>query len=363
MRRLLIRSAIGCLVAVIHTPHASAQTPAEKAWASARPKCVEWIKTRGTDPARYVASKFKTHDLVLLGETHEIRENCEFVASLVEPLYKAGVRTLLTEFVRSRFNKDLEAIVTAKTYDEQRVRALFRKGPWPTWGYKEYMDIVRAVWSLNRKLPGCAKMFRIVGVDSDWKQLDLMRAQSGAERFKTIFNRENHMTGVVEREVFKNGHKAVLHIGMAHTVLHGMRLAAQLRKKYEKRIFAVSLHNQVPGAKFSQFLEDAVAVAGRKRAGFDITGSPLGPLRGDGVGFRVLGPKGTFQTMANGYVLLKPLKQLSPVTWVDGFITRETFEEARAVAEGLRMVPKGKFTTPEQLDRALAARMRNRKRR
>jgi hypothetical protein len=132
----------------------------------ARAACVKWRKRSGTEPGPYVVSKFAAHDLVLLGEVHEVKENCEFVSALAGPLYKAGVRTLCTEFVPSRLNDRLAGIVAAADYGESAVADLFRRGPWPTWGYQECLDVVRAVWALNRTLPVGAEPFRMAGIDA-----------------------------------------------------------------------------------------------------------------------------------------------------------------------------------------------------
>ena len=327
----------------------------------ARAECAKWVKQAGKEPAAYVASKFETYNLVLLGETHEVKENCELVASLVGPLHKAGVRTLCTEFVRSRFNDRLAEIVTAVEYDEPAVADLFRRGPWPTWGYREYLDIVRAVWAFNRTLPAGAEPFRVVGIDGDWKQVDLLRAKDPAERFKIVSGREDHMAGVVEREVFGKKAKAVVHIGFAHTVRQGDRLAVKLAREHGDRMFQVCLHHEMPGrggaAKFTGFIEGVVAGADRKAVGFDVAGTPLAGLRDDeGQYFRMLGRDSTFRDFAQGYVLLKPARELSSVGWVKGFIVPETFAEAKEVAEGLGWVEKGKHTTAAELDAALAAR-------
>ena len=330
----------------------------------ARTECAKWLQRSGTEPGPYVVSKFATHDLVLLGETHEVKENCEFVAALVGPLYKAGVRTLCTEFVRSRFNDRLAEVVTAADYDEAAVVDLFRRGPWPTWGYREYMDIVRAVWAFNRKLPGKAEPFWIVGIDGDWKQVDLLK-KAPAERFKIIRGREDHMAGVVEREVFGKKTKALVHIGFAHTVRQGDRLAAKLARQHGERMFQVCLHHDMPGrggaAKLTGFVEEVVARANGKAVGFDVAGTPLGNLRDDqGQYFQMLGRSSVFQDFAQGYVLLKPARELSPVSWVKGFVVPDTFADAKEVAEGLGWVEKGKHTTAAELDAALARRRTNR---
>lgn len=87
----------------------------------ARVACERWLGQAASEPDGYVVSKFADYDLVLLGETHEVKENCEFVASLVDQLYDAGVRTLCSEFVCSRYNDQLAKIVEAEEYDEPGV--------------------------------------------------------------------------------------------------------------------------------------------------------------------------------------------------------------------------------------------------
>jgi hypothetical protein len=325
-----------------------------------RAESVKWLKRSATEPTDYVVSKFAAYDLVLLGETHEVKENCEFVAALVGPMYKAGVRTLCSEFLRSRFNDRLAEIVSAADYEEAAVVDLFRRGPWPTWGYREYLDIVRAVWAFNRKLPAKAESFRIVGIDADWKQVDLLK-QSPAERFKIVTGREEHMAGVIEREVFGKKAKALMHIGFAHTVRQGNRLAAKLAREHGERMFQVCLHHEMPGrggaARFTGFVEEAVARAEKKAVGFDVAGTPLAGLRDDeGQYFRMLGPNSKFQDFAQGYVFLKPARELTSVSWVKGFIVPDTFAEAKELAERLGWVENGKHTTAAELDAALAAR-------
>ncbi|OAM88777.1 hypothetical protein AW736_17275 [Termitidicoccus mucosus] len=322
------------------------------------------MKQSGYEPDRYVVSKFAKYDLVLLGETHEVRENCEFVASLVAPLYNAGVRTLCSEFICSCYNDRLAEIVSAESYDESSVVGLFRGGPWPTWGYQEYMDIVQAIWAFNRKLTADAEPFRIVGIDADWKQFDLLTKRE-AERFRIVQAREEHMAAVIEREIFSKNRKALVHIGFAHTVRHGERLAARLARKHDERIFQICLHHEMPGGgrarNFTKFIEETIAGANGAAVGFDVVGTPFGMLRDDqGLYFRMLGPNSTFDDFAEGYVFLKPMQKLTPVTWVKGFIVSDTFAEAKAVAEKLHWVEEGSCATPADLDAALAARLAKR---
>lgn len=329
-----------------------------------REACAQWLERTGMPPENYVVSKFSKYDLVMLGETHEVKENCEFVAALVPLLYRAGVRTLCSEFVVSRHNERLATIVTAGEYDETAVKELFRTGPWPTWGYKEYMDIVRAVWTLNRGLPSGADPFRIVGIDSDWRQIDIL-TKGAAERMKIVLAREAHMVNTIAREVFEKRTKALLHIGFAHTARQGKRVAASLAKNHGNQLYQICMHHDMPGAgapgRLTRFIEEVVTGAKAERVGFDVAGTPLASLRDDqGQYFQMLGKQSTFKDFAEGYVYLGSTSQLKPVTWAKGFITPNTFEEARTVAERLRWIKQGQCTTPEQLEAALAARLTKR---
>lgn len=353
-----------CLVLVLATMTAIGQVSTAETGEPGgvtREECAAWIKAKGLEPADYVVSKFADHDLVIVGEVHEIADNCCFVASLIGPLHRAGVRLLATEFVRSALNGRLETILGAPEYDAAGVADLFRQGPWPTWGYQEYLDIVKAAWEWNRSLPKDADPFRVLGIDADWKQLDLLESASPRDRMELALQREEHMTGVVEREVFGKKRRALLHVGFAHSVRHGERLANVLARTHGDRMFQVVLHHAITGedGRLADFIERAVADAGRSAAGFDVAGGPLAALREPGVmPFTMLGPKSSLRDLAEGYAVLKPLKDLRRVAWVPGFITAATFADARAVAEGLRWISKGSAATPEALDAAMAARLR-----
>lgn len=330
----------------------------------ARVACQQWLRQVASEPDGYVVSKFADHDLVLLGETHEVKENCEFVASLVGQLYDAGVRTLCSEFVCSRYNDQLAKIVEAEEYDEPGVVEIFRSGPWPIWGYQEYMDIVRAVWAFNRSLSAQAETFRMIGIDADWKQFDLL-TKNKAERFKMIRSREEHMAAVIEREVFGKEEKALVHIGFAHTARQGERLAARLSQQHDESMFQICLHHEMPDRgrahRFTRFIEETIAEAAVKAVGFDVAGTPFATLRDEqGMYFMMLGKNSMFQDFAQGYVFLKPTRELTTVTWVKGFIVEETFADAKAIAEKLSWVKKGKHLTPADLDTALAARLAKR---
>ena len=106
----------------------------------------------------HVVEKFRTHDAVLLGEAHQVREDCELIENLIEPIYRrAGVRLLAMELIKQKRTVELRGLLTAPSYDAARVMQMFQEDYF-YWGFQEYEDILRAVWAFNRTLdPATAK--------------------------------------------------------------------------------------------------------------------------------------------------------------------------------------------------------------
>ena len=329
-----------------------------------RPRFVDYLKTNGKPPIDYVVGKFRKHDLVLLGEEHKGHENCRFVADLIEPLYRAGVRQLATEFYRTRDASRVERLVTAETFDHELSLQLLREHPWPTWGYQEYGDILKSVWRLNRDLPSDVQKFRVVCLESDWDQYDTWFGEGGQRaHFESTMKREVHMTGLLEQNALLPGRKTLVHIGFAHTVTcHGIRLGTVLFKKYGPRVFQVCLHQKhlsLEGpSPLTTFLETVIAESGHRSLGFDILGSPFASIADQKTMFWRMKPEAGFASFAQGYVLLGPVDQLHSVTWIDGFINASNFKKANAVAIKMRWVRQGECKTPEELDAKLAERFR-----
>ena len=321
------------------------------------------LDSEGMPPAAYVASKFQRFDVVLFGEIHEIKENCNFVAGLIKPLYESDVRILFSEFIPTRFNEQVAQITTAETYDESAVIEIFRQRPSPTWGYQEYVDIVKAVWEFNQTLHSDQAKFEIIGLENDWNESSLMNAKP-EERFKIIMQRERHMTEIIRQHSLERSQKALVHIGFAHTVQHGIRVAAELEKRYEGRVFQIVAHQQFASSGKSggitKSIESAVALSKFDAVGFDVENSRFDLLRDSGsVAFKMLGKDSTLSNLARGYVFLKPVARLTTVRWIDGFVTEATFQEALDIAKRKKWIT----TDPEsasQLDKMIAESFRKR---
>src|SRR4249919_3417324 len=59
---------------------------------------LDYLQKNGKAPDDYVIEKLKDHDVILLGESHALKDNLVFVGALIPKLYKAGVYNIGMEF-------------------------------------------------------------------------------------------------------------------------------------------------------------------------------------------------------------------------------------------------------------------------
>ena len=340
-----------------------------------------YLKQHAKTPMQYVLDKFKDHDVVILGEMHEVRENCEFFADLIDPLYhQAGVRYFAMELLRYRNTPLVNRLVTGKEYDQQLVLRIFRDCAHPDLGYKEYMDIIKAIWELNNKLPPQAEKFKVIALDKgDWESIDLPTSPSTKEYEEFVKVHDSFMADVIEREVLAKHGKALVQIGYMHSftryrlVKTAPRFGGILYEKYGDRIFQVCLHQPHFGPEvltggqptsrplIIDFIEKIMTENGNKPVGFDIEDSPFANLRDRSSLYFASNNEAVFSDIAQGYVFIKPLKSLNfRMTWVDGFINEENFERAEALAkkrgwigmfEKRGLIKPQQCNTPEGLDK------------
>jgi len=310
------------------------------------------LKENSMDPVEFVVSKFGQHDIVMLGEEHHVKETCDFVASLIEPLNAIGVKRLCSEFTPSRLNGELKTIVTDKEFDETAVSNLFRRGPWPNWGHREYMDIIKTVWSVNQNLAKDELPFLIVGIDSNWSQVEQFKMDR-KQRFEMTINREQNMNRVIVETAIEQKQKTLVHIGFAHTVPHGVRVGNELKKNYGESLYQVMMHHALKTRKgvseITTIIERSFAEGKLPAAGFDVAQTPIAILNDPAIPYVT-----RFNDLAMGYIFLKPVGELSGTTWVDGFINDENFDDAMYLAEKFGWTKEGSQMTPAELDKLCA---------
>lgn len=340
---------------------------------------VSYLAQHGKNPIEYVLGKFKDHDIVILGEMHEQKENLELVHDLIEPLYhKAGVKYFAMEILKSRNIMLVNELVTGEEYDQPLALRIFRDQGWPAWGFKEYMDVIKAVWELNKTIPLETRKAKVVPLSSDWDAYDIV---TGAWTDADEKAHDNHMAHILSREVLEKGEKALVLIGYNHSFTHyrlplvingkfagerHRRFGNILYEKYGSRIFQICLHlrHSGPGRQMKQssslepvlhhFMEHVFKKNSNKPVGFDVENSPFADLRDKG-SYRFTFQKDVvFSDIARGYIFLKPIENLSHVTWIDGFIDESNFERARKIAVKRKWIKPQECKTPRELDKKFA---------
>ncbi|NOT30233.1 MAG: hypothetical protein HOP15_07285 [Planctomycetes bacterium] len=312
-----------------------------------------FLRDHARPPQDYLVGEFADHDVVFVGERHWVRQDVEFVQSLIPKLHAAGVHLLAIEFARHDDQAALDALVTAPKYDEVAARDIFFRAN-TTWGYVEYIDLCRRAWELNHALPEGAPRFRILGLNysPDWSHL---RAGMTDADWKLVWNRgssDEYMGSVILSEIVEKGEKALVYCGRNHAftryrqpetdetnsrMLRWMKRAGNIvYEKIQARACTILLHAPVTArnrksVKVAQGgLDAAFAEIGNPAKGFDLVDTPAGALEEQrayyGVGYEHF----RMQDWCDGYVFIAPLDRLAGVCVDPLFVTKENLEAARA---------------------------------
>jgi hypothetical protein len=319
-------------------------------------KLAGYLQAKALPPADYIASKFRDHDIVFVGEHHFIKHDAELIRSLIPALYRNGVTDLGIEFGRFDLQPEADALVTAEVYDEGRARRLmFQWGSY--WPYAEYLALYKAAWELNRSLPAGAPKFRIVGLDyrPRWDLLEKRMTRRLWIRVLHKGDRDKHMAAVVMREFVKKGRKALVYAGQYHastrfalpvydfrrkivarfdTQTMGQRIYREIRG----RAFFVCLHfpwETIDGPKVFDYplggvIDRLMKDLGPRPAGFDVAGSPFGGLPDRKAVYSRGRETFFFEDFCDGYVYTKPFAEYEGCVVDPLFITKENLAEAVA---------------------------------
>jgi hypothetical protein len=316
---------------------------------------VAHLRAHWQSPEGYLTRKFAEHDVVLVAEMHGIRHNLELIQNLIPRLYEAGIYNVGMEFGAVEDQEQLDALVQhADTYDEDLARRLmfnYNVG----WAYREYMDVYRRAWQLNRSLPPDAPRFRVVNLSYkyDWRHL---RGPRTPYTMRKVFPRgdtERFRAGVVQREILDRGQKILVITGTIHAftkyrmpeydyyspdfvMLRDVTFGNQLEQIAPGRNFTILLH--IPwDSKDSTHLvrplggiiDEAMEAFGDKRVGFDTKGSPFESIH-DSSSFYATGyPDFTLATIADGYIFEKPFRDYQGCTVDEQFLTEQNWPAAQ----------------------------------
>jgi len=127
VRGVLKVSLLGAVVAAV-VASANAQPQSQRAPVlneRLRKELADYLIAHFQSPEDYVASKFKNHDLVFLGEAaHGVRQNLLFLHKLIPRLYEAGILNVGYEMIFSDEQPEVDKLLNAETYDETKALTL-----------------------------------------------------------------------------------------------------------------------------------------------------------------------------------------------------------------------------------------------
>jgi heme-binding uptake protein ChaN (Tiki superfamily) len=292
----------------------------------------------------YVVGLFNNHDVVFLGEEHFTRPRVLFLQRLIPALYKAGIRTLAYEMASSEDQELVDRLVNGATYDEALASEILAR--WDFYfGYKEYADVFRAAWDLNKSLPAGAPRFRILAIDvrpdfrrlppgMDMKTYEARGLVVGGDRDLV---RNVRMADVLREHVVRKGGKALVYNGAGHSQT---RYRRPNRDGAGPRRMSVGymIHSQIGDRAWSVMIlgrdslgRDAVAdivkaamPAGADSVGFDAKASPIGAMT------TKAGPDMVkVEDFFDGYVFIDATKPWGAVTPDVRYVTPERVKKAR----------------------------------
>ena len=166
-----------------------------------------------------VSGLFKQFDVLFLGENHRIKQQVEFVSTLIPVLQKQGVHILFYEFTNYSDTKLSDSLLIAPEYNEPMVWQMLRKSEWD-WAWQEYADNFRAAWEVNRRRKQGEPPFRIVGMmpDINYAAIQTPEDWDNDDKKRAFWDFEHNKTWqeVIETEALTKGQKALVYCGAHH---------------------------------------------------------------------------------------------------------------------------------------------------
>ena len=285
----------------------------------------EYLRSHAQAPVEYVLSRFTDHRVVLLGENHWLRHDVELVLAAIPRLPAQGVGALAVEMFRAGDQALIDSLVSAARWDPARAMAILRGAQWP---YREYLEIIHAVWSVNQSRPAGGGLRLIaLGPGLDWRERLLPVG-------KTY---DGFMRDIVEAWLQPGDHRVLIYAGIHHafTRYHQSelpraskverlmdRMGNMLWRDLGEDVFLVTLHRPWQrriGEKWGRDLPvdgaiDCAAAATGQPVGFDVVGSPFAglPISRDywyGLGY----PELRLEDITDGYVWNRPIERYEGV--------------------------------------------------
>jgi hypothetical protein len=320
-----------------------------------------YISGNGRPPEEFVAGMFDDRDIVFIGESTKIKEQVEFIQSVIPHLYEAGVKILAVEHALRDDQLIIDDLITASVFDERKARQiLFNR--YVMWGFREYVDIFRAAWELNSGLSRNQEPFRILGaaVKQDWTVLKTQKDLKNQEVKRQILAYgmpSTFMADTLESEVIDRGEKALVFcsIQQSFTRYQSKQYQENAQKEgydevrgagnivYDRigsKAATVCMHLFWPDLK-SQYgvafsvggiVDAAMSILpeNEQRAGFSTSGNPASDVPIESGVYTYGYDELTMKDIYDGYLIFGPLHQYHPATPIPDFFNQANIEAALA---------------------------------
>lgn len=327
----------------------------------------DWIDAHSQPAEEYVLGLYDKHQVVIYGEEHNVKEHKDFVINLIPRLYhEANVRVIAWEFSKSKFNEQLDELITANEYDGQAVIEFARKNQ-RAWNSKEHWDIIKAVWELNNSLEEGQEKIRMIGLMPDYDDVKAITAMAEKgpdspefmellEEMRTV---DLAMAEQVRDQMIAKNCKGFVFVGTGHDFTHyhfpsevtlGRKftpMGNHLHEWFGDRVFQVEPTNSLTPS----IVELAAADRVSQKIGFDVVNSPFADINakmGTVMGKTV--PDVHWVDRARGYIHLGKNSDFHANTTIKSFVTPSMFKEYKKIYE----IENGKkFETAEDVDEYL----------
>jgi hypothetical protein len=144
-----------------------------------------------------------------------------------------------------------DVITNKSSFDQNKAnQIIFNLSPY--WGYKEYIDIFRAAWELNRSIPEEEDKFMIYGIMHDFdfsllkKRSDEYDEEIMLKVRKGIANPEQFMADCIINAFVDKDKKALIYCGIHHAFTgyqgHGKRVGVIVKNRVGDKTMTISLH-------------------------------------------------------------------------------------------------------------------------
>ncbi len=312
-------------------------------------------------PEEYIISKFTNYDIVFLGEAHYIKQNVELIHRIIPELYENGIYNLGIEFANREDQDLIDSVIYAENYYDELSKIIMAENR--TWGYREYLDIIKTVWELNSQLPNSARKFRLIGLNGsvDWSHVKTEEDLNNPDIRKKVWGKglDYAMAETIIDELIEKNEKGLIFAGSNHTFtkyfqpkryiagnppkeiieLNKERMGNLVYNTIGDKAFTIYLHGLWPNAKGwnEQYVYpvdgviDALMKTQKYPVGFDVINSPFEYLKGDSSYFKYGYDDFTLSDFCDGYIFLVPFPKMKNVQWIKNCINEHNISKIKTL--------------------------------